>query len=1096
MIRRILFVFISVIVLVFTATAQDEARLLRFPAIHGNQIVFSSGGDLYTVDRTGGLARKLTNHIGYEMFARFSPDGKTIAFTGQYDGNPEVFTIPATGGEPKRLTYTATLSRDDVSDRMGPNNIVMCWTPDGKSIVYRSRRYSFNAFRGQLFQVPVSGGMSTEIPLHNGGWCTYSADGKKLAFNRVFREFRTWKYYTGGMTDDVWTFDADTKQVTNLTNNPSQDIFPMWYGDAVYFLSDRDRTMNMFVYDLKTKQTKKVTNFTDYDIKFPSLGNDAIIFEKGGFIWIFDLKTQQAQKVTIQIANDNNLSRATLKDASESITSADVSYDGQRLVFGARGDVFTVPAVKGVTRNLTASSNTHERNPVWSPDGKYIAYLSDKSGEFEIYIQKQDGSEAAVQITKDADCYFYAIEWSPDSKKILWSDRLMRLRYVDVQSKVVTLVDKAEQTEINSYTWSPDSKWIVYDRPEIQGFSKIYIYSLATAQKQAVTDGWFNVNGPVFSNDGKYLLFSSDRDFNPTYSQTEWNHSYSNMSKVYLVTLQKSTPSPFAPENNEVKEKVAIEQPATDDKAKKDDKSKPDAKKTETKQVDVVIDFDGIVDRTLALPIAASNYYNISCVDDKVYYIERSGMARRSNMKMYDLKKKKENDLGEDLNYSLTPDGKKMLVRKSNAYSVIDLPSGKIELKDMADLSSMKVMVNYSEEWKQIFDESWRQMRDFFFAPNMHGLDWKAMHDKYAVLVPYVKHRDDLTYIIGEMIAELNIGHAYVNSGQKPTPDRIPMGLLGAELSKHSSGFFKVDKILKGASWSNELRSPLNEMGVNVKVGDFIIAVNGKSLAGVNDIYETLIGTVGKQVELTVNSQPSATGARKTIVIPIGDESQLYYYEWVQGNIEKVNKATNGEVGYLHIPDMSAVGLNEFIKYFYPQIMKKGLIIDDRGNGGGNVSPMIIERLRREAVFFDVMRNQTYGVPDPRDLHLGPKVLLADNYSASDGDLFPARFKAMGIGKIIGVRTWGGVTGIRGSLPFIDGADLRKPEFARYSLDGKTWPIEGHGIDPDIMVDNDPYKEYMGEDQQLNKAIEVILEEIKNFNGYIKPVPPFPDKSK
>jgi tricorn protease len=1071
--------------LTMTAFPQDESRLFRFPAVYGDQVVFSYAGDLYSVSRSGGTARQLTNHTGYEMFPRFSPDGKTIAFTGQYDGNTEVFTIPAYGGEPVRLTYTATLTRDDIADRMGPNNIVMTWTPDGKNIIYRSRCYSFNSFRGQLFSVPSVGGLPSEIPLYNGGFCTYSPDGKKLAFNRVFREFRTWKYYHGGMADDIWIYDFDSHEVTNITNNKAQDIFPMWYGKEIYFLSDRDRIMNLYVYDLDSKESKKITDFTDYDIKFPSLGNNAIVFEKGGYVYLYDIASKAISKITILINNDIPTARNGLVDASKNINTVDISPDGERLIFGARGDIYTLPAKKGVTRNLTQSPGIHERNGRWSPDGRYVAYVSDQTGEFEIFMQKQDGSEPPVQLTKNADTYKFDIKWSPDSKKILWSDKKFRLFYVETMSKEVVLVDQSAEWEIRDFNWSPDSRWITYSRPERDNFRKIMLYETATKVKTEITDGWYESSDPAFSDDGKYLLFVSSRTFDPTYSQTEWNHAYTNMSKIYLVTLEKSTKSPLASEENEVK----IKETETPEK-------KSESETDKTKTVDVKIDLEGIKDRIVEVPVKASNYAGVELVANKIYYNEKRDEAEKASVGMFDLDKKEEKSLGTDMGFEISADGKKMLVQKEKTYAVIDLPTSPIEIKDMVDLSNMKVWVDYSKEWKQIFDESWRQMRDFFYDPNMHGLDWKAIHDKYAVLLPYVKNRDDLTYIIGEMIGELSIGHTYVLSGDKPKPERIYTGLLGAQLSRHSSGYYQVEKILNGANWSKDLRSPLTEIGIDVKQGDYILAVNGKSTKEMNNIYESLVGHANEQIEITVNSRPETAGSRKIIIIPLADESGLYYYSWVQNNMQKVSEATNNEVGYIHIPDMGSAGLNEFIKHYYPQIMKKGLIIDDRGNGGGNVSPMIIERLLREMVLSDVARNQTKGTPNPPGTFVGPKVLLIDNYSASDGDLFAYRFKEMKIGKVIGVRTWGGVVGIRGPLPLIDGGQLYKPEFASYSPDGKSWPIEGYGVEPDINIDNDPAQEYAGTDAQLNKAIEVIKEEMKNYDKYVKPVPPYPDKSK
>ena len=1086
--------FFTLILFPVFLIAQDEARLMRFPTVHGEQVVFAYAGDLYSVPVQGGMARKLTSDPGYEMFPHFSPDGKTIAFTAQYDGNTEVYTMPAKGGVPVRLTITATLGRDDVSDRMGPNNIVMGWTPDGRNIIYRSRKQTFNDFTGQLFMVPVTGGMSQELPLPTGGFCSYSPDGKQLAYNRVFREFRTWKYYKGGMADDIWIHDFATKTTRNITGNKSQDIFPMWFGDEIYFCSDRDRTMNLFCYNLKTNQTRKVTNYTDYDIKFPSAGDNRIAYENGGYIYILDIKTQTSTKVQVQIADDMNTSRNELKDATRYLGSVNPSPDGNRIVVAGRGDIFTVPVKEGITRNLTASSNAHDREGIWSPDGKWIAYLSDASGEYEIYIQKQDGSEPPVKLTTGADTYKFTIRWSPDSKKILWNDKMLRLQYVDIATKAVTLVDKSKIWEFGSFDWSPDSRWIAYSRPMENGMQQIMLYNTADGKSFEVTDGWFSSDEPTFSRNGKYLIFTSDRTFDPIYSSVEWNFAYQNMSKLYLVTLAKETPSPFAPSNDEVKietPKETKETPASE-KDKKGKKSEKTESSPEPAVKPVKIDPEGIQQRILEIPVEAGNYWNLWSVDEKIFY--NTSNDKGMSAKVYDLKQKKETDLGSDIGFDITADGKKMLVRQRNRYFMIDLPSSKISTDKSIDLSDLKIWVDNRQEWKQIYDEAWRQMRDFFYVANMHGVDWKAIHDKYAVMVPYVNNRNDLTYLIGEMIAELSVGHAYINGGERKPVEKINLGLLGARLSKDASGYFRIDSLLQGANWSSDLHSPLTEVGVGAVKGEYITSVNGKSTKEMPDIYAALINKAGKNVELTLNASP-AEGGRKVLVVPVADESSLYYYTWVQNNIRKVDKATNGQVGYIHIPDMSSEGLNEFVKYFYPQLAKKALIIDDRGNGGGNVSPMIIERLNREITRSNMARNVEQIGHTPTKVMAGPKVLLINQYSASDGDLFPYGFKKHQIGKVIGTRTWGGVVGIRGSLPFVDGADLRKPEFASYSADESKWIIEGYGVDPDIEIDNDPSREYEGTDDQLNKAIEVILQELKNFKEP-PAIPSAPDKSK
>ncbi|MBL7994986.1 PDZ domain-containing protein, partial [bacterium] len=938
--------------------------------------------------------------------------------------------------------------------------------------------------------VNIDGSPASELPLPRGGFCSFSPDDKKMAYNRVFREFRTWKRYRGGMADDIWVYDFDTKKIENITNNDAQDIIPMWSGNKIYFLSDRDanKRMNLYSYDLVTKETKQHTSFADFDIKFPSIGKGAIVFENGGSIFRFDLAGEKAVKVPIHIKEDFTAGRGGLINVSRSISNYEISPDGKRALFGARGDVFTVPVKNGITRNLTQSSGVHERDSKWSPDGKWIAFVSDQSGENEVWIVPQDGSAKPTQVTKGADTYYYSIYWSPDSKKILWGDKKLRLRYVDVNTKTITEVEKASAWEITQYGWSPDSKWITYGKPEDEGMNKIYVYSLEQKKSFDVTDGWYDANSPAFSSDGKYLLFASSRDFNPIYSQTEWNHAYQDMERVYLLTLSKDTESPFRLKNDEVEIKKE-ETKAESKDAKKGEPSKPDKK-----EMVVKVDVDGIKSRIIGLPISSANYFNLACVDDKVYYNRKSSKDEKNILLMYDLKEQKETELGQIDGYEISTDSKKMIVSQSGSHAIIDLPKGKIEIKDKLNTSGIEMKLDRHAEWVQIYHECWRQMRDFLYDPNLHGVDWEGVRNKYAPLVSYVNHRNDLTYVIGEMIGELNIGHAYVGGGDRPQAKRIPLGLLGAVLERDPvTKYYRITKILNGQNWDKTTRSPLTEVGVNVNEGEYIIAVNGQSTNQMNNINEAFVNTADKQVILKINSKASDQGAREVSISPIGDESNLYYYEWVQTNIDKVTRASGGKVGYIHVPDMGVEGLNEFVKHFYPQLRKKALIIDVRGNGGGNVSPMLIERLRRELVMISSARNLSI-TPDPNAMILGPMVCLLNEFSASDGDLFPYRFKKMKLGKLIGKRSWGGVVGIRGSLPLADGGYLNRPEFSRYGSDGKEWIIEGYGVDPDIIVDNDPAQEYAGIDEQLNKAVEVILDELKQHPQELPKAPEYPKK--
>ncbi len=1080
--------------LVALAVQAEEARLLRFPALNGNRVVFTYAGDLYTVPVQGGVARRLTSDPkGFEMFARFSPDGKTLAFTGQYDGNTEVYVMPSEGGEPKRLTHTATLERDDVSDRMGPNNIVMAWK-DHETIVYRSRRNQWNPFKGDLTLARLSGGVPETLPVPRGGWCSFSADGRQMVYNRVFREFRTWKRYRGGQADELWLHDFGTGQTTRLTTDPAQDLFPMWHGDRIYFVSEREesRQANLYVMDLKDRKPRRLTDFQEFAVKFPSLGDTGIVFENGGYLYRLDFQTEKVARIPVEIREDLAIGRGGLRDVSKETTTYEIAPDGARALLGARGDVFTVPAKNGATRNLTQSPGVHERNAVWSPDGKWIAYVSDQSGEDEIWIRPQDGSGEARSLTSGGGPYKYELAWSPDSKRIAWTDRLHRLQFIEVESGRVTLAAKSDAFEIRDFTWSPDSQWLAFTQPEVRRFPNIYLYGLAQGNKVQVTDGWFDVGSPEFSGDGKYLFFVSERSFNPTYGQTEWNHTYSDMERIHLVTLAAATKSPFAPKSDEVKPREEKAAGGGDDgkPGAAPEKGEDKAKSSKSAKVVVTVDAEGLTQRITVLPPAASNYGALTSVGDKLFYL------KKGKLHVFDLEKEKETELGEVAGYRVSADHKKMLVKAGGDFAILDLPSAKLDLADRKlSLADLKVRLDRQAEWRQIHAECWRQMRDFLFDPKLHGVDWAGMRRRYEPLLEHVRHRADLTYLIGEMIGELNIGHAYVGGGDLPKPERIPLGLLGAVIRPDASGYFRIERILRGHNWDPKYRSPLTEIGVEVRPGDYILAVQGKSTRGMTDLYSALVGTAGKPVVLRVNREPKDEGARDQTVIPTADEQPLYYLDWVLGNIEKVEKASGGKIGYVHVPDMGVPGLNEFAKFYYPQLHKEALVVDCRGNGGGNVSPMIIERLRREPAMWTVARNGSVNV-DPSGQVLGPKVLLIDQHSASDGDIVGYRFRKHRLGPIIGQRSWGGVVGIRGSLPLLDGGILNRPEFSRFDLEAKEWIMEGTGVEPDIEVDNDPTREFSGIDDQLDRAIAELKKAMEAKPVKIPQPPAYPDKSK
>ncbi len=1060
--------FVILLLLIFTNELfAEEARILRYPNASETHVTFTHAGDVFVAPIAGGLARKLTSSEGVEMYPRFSPDGAMIAFSAEYDGNREIYTIPMTGGNPGRVTYS--MDMPDIPARMGPDKVIMQWTPDGNNLLYRSRHKSWNAFTGRLYLVNKDGGLPDEIPLPRAGFASLSPDGKKLAYNRIFREYRTWKRYRGGMADEIWIYDFDTKEYSQITDNLAQDIIPMWYKDRIYYLSDRDTVMNIFSYNTNTKQTKKLTNFSEFDCKFASLGKGGIAFENGGYIYILDPDTDEVRKLEIQLADDFVWARSEWKNVKEDIQSFELSPEGDHAMFIARGDIYVVPKEHGITRNLTQTPGVHERNAKFSPDGKWIAFISDETGEDEIYVIKPDGSDK-MQLTKNAESYRFELMWSPDSKKILCSDKTMRLYYIDISSKETKEIYKSRTWEIRDHTWSPDSKWIAFSDNTEEGNRILYLYSVENDKVSKISDKFFSSFGAEFDKDGKYLFFVSNRTFNPELGNFELSYVYNDMSKIYGYTLSDTLKSPFALDEKEDK-----------DKKKKDGTS-----------LDIKI--DNIEDRIFEFPVPAANYSHLSSQEDgKLYYVS-SRKGSGSNFYRFDLSEKKEDKIGDFSGFEVSADGKYVLFREQKDYYIEKLDA-KVDPKNKLDLSGLEMKVDHRAEWKQIFNEAWRQMKYFFYDPNMHGLDWVAEGNKYRQLLPYVHHRSDLTYLIGELIGELNVGHAYVGGGDQPEVKKVNIGLLGAdfELDK-GSGFYKITNILEGRNWDEQTRSPLTMPGIEIEEGDYLLMIDGKKLTASVTPFVALENKSEQYVKLTVNDKPSLAGAKEFTVKTIAHENGLRYFNWVESNRAYVDSASNGKVGYVHIPNMMYQGLNEFVKYFYPQIRKEGLIVDDRFNGGGFVSQMILERLRRVLSMVGHARNQEITTTYPDAVFTGPMVCLVNQLSASDGDIFPYNFKRLGLGEVIGKRTWGGVVGIRGSLPFIDGSYLYKPEFSHFSVEG-DWILEGVGMKPDLVVDNNPALEYRGIDQQLQKAIEVILKKIKEYQGPELPdVPEYPIK--
>jgi tricorn protease len=1116
------------------ASAQEmqEGRLMRFPDIYKDKVAFVYGGDLWLASTSGGVARRITSHPGRELFPKFSPDGKWIAFTGQYDGNFNVYVIPSDGGQPKQLTFYQG-GAQPLTDRMGIHNEVINWTPDSKRIVFLSRRDASNGWIKRPFTVSIDGGLPEPLPMDQGGLLSYSPDGSKIAYNMIFRNFRTWKRYTGGLAQAITIYDLKHNSSEDLPHTDYTDTFPMWHGNVIYFSSDRgpEHHLNLYSYDLGSKQVTQLTNFTDWDVMWPSLGPDAIVFENAGYLYTYDFQSKQPKKLSISLPSDRTQAMKHWDNVSKLVTDFDLAPDGKRAVFAARGDVFTVPAKEGSIRNLTRTPGIRERKVAWSPDGRWIAYISDRTGEDEIYIAPQDGMAKEQEITSGYKGFKFPPSWSPDSKKIAWADKDLNLWYADISDKNPVKIDHATYGEITNYSWSPDSKWLAYDKNADNLYSVVYLYSLTDHKATAASSSMTNSYAATFDPEGKYLYYLSDRDFNEVLGNIDFEFANPKTTRVYVITLKKDEPSPFGVQSDETVVKKAepepatVEQDATDDakmkkSANKDEGKSGDAdkdkdkdkgkdkekdKKEKEKPVEVKIDLDGIQDRVVAVAVDPAVIRTFAAAKGFLYYSTTpiQGLSgpiagEGSAVRAYDLKERKETTLIENVErFALSFDGSKLLYegdgpRGAHAYGIIDAkPAG--APKKVGDgalsLNGMRAEIDPPQEWKEMFNEVWRQERDYFFEASMNGVDWQKMHDKYVQLLPYVSDRYSLTYILGDMIGELSNSHTYVGGGEYPDLHPVNVGLLGVDYEfDQASGAYRIKKIYSGQNWDPEMRSPLTEPGINVKEGDYLLAVNGRPLRAPEDPSELMVNTANETVMLTVNAKPSDDGARNVQVKPINDEYNLRELNMIESNRKKVDAATGGKVGYVYLPDMGAPGLNEFVKQYFPQIRKQGLIIDVRYNGGGFVDELIFERLRRILAGMDSARNWESGTIPPNVFN-GSMVCLTNHYAASDGDIFSYTFKYYKLGPLIGERTWGGVRGIRGQFPLLDGGYITRPEFARYDVNSK-WIIENHGVQADIVVENRPEQVVSGKDPQLEKAIEVVIKAIQENPKKLAPRPP------
>lgn len=1060
---------------------QIDARMLQYPDVSKTHISFTYGGDIWVVNKSGGTAVKLTTAKGQELLARFSPDGSQIAFSGNYNGNTDIYTIPVGGGMPSRLTHHGMSER------------VLDWYPDGKSVLYASSMESGKQRFSQLYKVSKQGGLPEKLPLAYGEFGTISPDGKKIAFTPRTRAFRTWKRYRGGMASDIYLFDLEKRTSENITNSIANDEFPMWHNDKIYFLSDRDenKRYNIWCYDLNTKQTKQLTNFRDFDVHFPSIGPDDLVFEAGGKIYLLNLLTEKFTEVEIQVVTDESTLMKRAVNVEKQIQNFSISYDGNRALFEARGEVFSVPKENGTVINLTNSTGTAERYPAWSPNGKYAAYWSDKSGEYELTIRDMENPALEKQLTSFGKGYRYRIFWSPNSKMITFIDQAMNIWIYDMDRDKITKVDNQKWLYEGglrnfSVSWSPDSRYLAYAKELDNQNSAIAIFDSKSEKLYQVTSGYYSDTNPVFDPDGKYLYFLTNRTFTPVYSRIDNSFVYPNTTQIALVTLSKDTLSPLAPKNDSTTVKK-------DNDIKKEEKKNGDVKEND-KPKETIISFDGFEERITILPPPAGNYGGISAVQGKVIFhkLPNSGSGDKKKPVMYfDLDKREEKTIIDDVDgFQVSADGKKILLVKTGSYSIVDIaPDQKLEKK--MPVNQLEMTVEPRSEWKQIFNDAWRIQRDFFYDKNMHGVNWNKMRTQYGKLIDEAITRWDVNYVIGELIAELNASHTYRGGGDTEESLDRKVGFLGIDWEL-KDGAYKIKKIIKGAPWDSEIRSALDKPGLNVNEGDYILSVNGVLIDVNKDPWAAFEGLSAKTVELTINNKPDFEGARNIIVETMTDETRLRNLSWIESNRKRVEEATDGKIGYIYVPSTGVDGQTELVRQFAAQFNKQGLIIDERFNDGGQIPDRFIELLNRNALAFWAVRDgQNWQWPPVANF--GPKVMLINGWSGSGGDAFPDYFRKAKLGPLVGSRTWGGLIGITGAPTLIDGGSVTVPTFRMYDPDG-NWFKEGHGVDPDIEVPEDMSQLSKGVDTQLERAIaEVMRLLLANPNEFPKQ-PPFENR--
>ncbi len=1064
--------FAALVAVAAAPLASAETRLLRFPDICSDRVVFTYGGDLWTVSAQGGTAIRLTAGPGLQQSARFSPDCRQIAFTGEYSGEDQVYTMPASGGVPTQLTYYPALG--PLPQRWGFDNQVYGWTPDGGRVLFRAYIDTFALAQPRLYTVSKDGGLPEALPMTFAGVGRYSPDGKQLVYSPLFRDFRTWNRYQGGWAQDLYIFDLTTQQGRNITNNPRTDRDPIWIGNAIYFVSDRDDVLNLYRYDIASAQTTQLTRHRNFDVRWAS-GDRAghIVYELGGALRVYDTNSNSDRALVIDVPTDGVHTRPEHIAVGDHIEQFGLSPHGERAVIVARGDLFSVPVEKGITRNLTHSSDAHEREAAWSPDGKRIAYISDVSGEEAVWIRDTDG-DAARQLTRAALGRLNAPRWSPDGTHIAFSDSANRVQVVDVSGGKISEIAKDPFGLTRDYAWSAKGGYLAYTLNEDNAQTSIFIWSVATGKSVRVTDALFGESSPAFSPDGKFLYFLGAREWAPQISAIEWNFAANRNIGVYALTLQKDGPNPFPVQNDEPK--VKEEGGDKDDGEKKKDKDKPVTER---------IDFDGLAARLTRAPIEADNIGSLAATEKALVYTVSDGFYYgrdgrfKTQVRVFNLKDRKDKTLAEDVdNSALSDDGSKLLVQSGSTYKVYDV-NGEAKDAKTVSTSGMETTRDPRQEFAEIFREVWRRYRDYFYVANMNGYDWNALRAKYEPQLKDVGDRSDLNYLLGQMVAELSNSHSYVSGGDLKLPKKPNVGLLGArfELDK-AAGRYRIKSIMAGENDEERYRSPLTEVGVDVHAGDYVLSINGQELHASDNPYHLLQIAPGQPVELRISAKADGAAARTVLVKPIASETQLMYLAWVERNRRYVEEKSGGKVGYVYIPDMGGDGIREFIKWFFPQLRKQGLVIDARDNGGGNVSSMIIERLSRKLLGVNYDRNASATGTYPPQAFYGYMAALISESTASDGDIFAYMFKQAQLGPTIGKRTWGGVVGINDYGPVIDGGQVEVPQFIAIADLNGNYKVEGEGVSPDIDVDNDVFSTIHGKDPQLDRGIDEVMAKI------------------